>query len=114
MFDMEEDLASENVSQKKINTPKPANKLSLSGPMMINSLNPLSATSPLATLMTMSKDNAQKENMRGGGNGTHPQPHQDPMHPGMFVVNIPGKKQVRGKYSKIAKVIREYEHSLNK
>lgn len=110
MFDMEESLSSKKIT-------KPTNALSMSGPIMINSLNPLSTTSPLATLMNMSKGNVSRENLNKNkmtGGGSQPQPQQDPTHPGMFVVNIPGKKQVRGKYSKIAKAIREYEHSLSK
>jgi thiol-disulfide isomerase/thioredoxin len=104
MFDMEE------MTKEPTKVSKPTNALSMSGPIMINSLNPLSTTSPLATLMNISRENKNK--MTGGG--SHPQPHQDPTHPGMFVVNIPGKKLVRGKYSKVAKAIREYEHSLTK
>jgi hypothetical protein len=37
------------------------------------------------------------------------QPVHDPKHPGQFMVEIPGHKTIRGKYSSIVKAIRKYE-----
>ncbi len=86
--------------------PEPAK--TYSGPLMVNSLNPMNATSPMATLLNMSKRaETNAETMKGGA--ANIQPRQDANHPGQFVVNIPGKKTVRGKYSTVAKAIRKYE-----
>jgi thiol-disulfide isomerase/thioredoxin len=105
MFD--EEFGEENKGSKKASLastkvmPAEINE----APLMINSLNPMSATSPIATLLNMSKKT--EEPMKGGA--ANIQPRQDPNHPGHFVVNIPGKKTVRGKYSTVAKAIRKYE-----
>jgi thiol-disulfide isomerase/thioredoxin len=83
------------------------------GPLMINSLNPMDATSPMATLLNMSKKanmnttNANETIIKGGSMNI--QPRADPNHPGKFIVHIPGKKSIRGKYSTVAKAIRKYE-----
>jgi hypothetical protein len=82
------------------------------------SVSPMAATSPMASLKNMMAVPGQK----GGAtvfSHQQPQPYQDPEHPGVFIANIPMRKgrsmkmmKVRGKYSKVAKAIRNYEMSL--
>lgn len=94
--------------------PKPKENMLPEAPYMVKSLNPMDVTSPIATLLNMSRRaemNAEEGVMKGGNTGSI-QPHADPDHPGQFVVAIPmkkGKKTIRGKYSEVAKAIRKYE-----
>lgn len=106
MFD--EDAETDVKTKAPTKVEKPAE--TYAGPLMMNSLNPMDATSPMATLLNMSKRaemNAEKGIMKGGN--ANIQPRADPNHAGKFMVNIPGKKTVRGKYSDVAKAIRKFE-----
>jgi hypothetical protein len=97
----------QGTSSQKLLKGSPLGNVFPEGPLMVNSLNPMDATSPMATLLNMSRRAEMgKEPMKGGSTI---QPRSDPNHPGQFVVNIPGKKAVRGKYSEVAKAIRKYE-----
>jgi thiol-disulfide isomerase/thioredoxin len=105
-------------NKEKPTAPLNVPKNSYQGPLKINSLNPMSATSPIATLMNINKLSERAENeaaaplnvapemKQAGGNI---QPRHDPKHPGKFILELPGMSTIRGSYSTIAKKLRKFE-----
>ena len=86
----------------------------LPAPTVINPMTPMGVTSPIATFMNMSKNMQDASRMQGGSRMSYIQPRQDQINRTQFLVELPTRnkksktRKVRGKYSTVAKAIREY------